>query len=236
MPVDSTNILESLKNGLIVSVQAGEGSPLNRPEILAAMAQQATAVPGVVGLRMNEPKNIQSVRHRVSLPIIGIFKAYGADGRVWITPDFEKARRLAEAGANIIALDATDRSRAPGESVRELVEKIHQRLDLPVMADISSKEEGVAAAEMGVDLVGTTLSGYTRPPFAGPFDPPDLELVARLAAALRVPVIAEGRYNTPALARQALEAGAYAVVVGSMITRPDMIARSFVQALQGLKR
>ncbi len=235
MAFDFSTSIEALKGGLIVSVQAGESSPLNRPEILAALAR-AVVVPGVVGLRMNAPANIAAARAVVALPIIGIFKAYGADGRVWITPDFEKARRLAEAGANIIALDATDRSRSPGESVRELVEKIHQRLSLVVMADISNKEEGVAAAEMGVDLVGTTLSGYTCPPFAGPFDPPDLELVARLAAALRVPVIAEGRYNTPALARQALEAGAYAVVVGSMITRPDMIARSFVQALQGLKR
>ncbi len=232
MSLDFSIRIKALKGGLIVSVQASEASPLNRPEILAALAQ-AAAVPGVVGLRMNEPKNIQAARPRVRLPIIGIFKTYGPDGRVWITPDFEKARLLAGAGADMIALDATGRSRAAGESLQELIEKIHQSLDLPVMADISSAEEGAAAAKMGADLVGTTLSGYTRPPFADPLDPPDLGLVARLAAALPVPVIAEGRYNTPALARQALEAGAHAIVVGSMITRPDLIARSFVQALQG---
>ena len=228
-------IISRLKTGLIVSVQANEGSPLNRPEILAALAR-TVVLPGVVGLRMNAPENIAAARVAVRLPIIGIHKTYDPQGRVWITPDFAKARSLAEAGADIIALDATERQRPTGESLGELIANIHSQLGLPVMADIACYEEGMAAADMGADLVATTLAGYTRLPYAESHDPPDLALVTRLSPVLSVPLIAEGRYNTPALARQALEAGAHAVVVGSMITRPDLIARSFVQALQGSKQ
>jgi putative N-acetylmannosamine-6-phosphate epimerase len=226
----SSHLIPPLRGGLIVSVQADEGSPLNRPEIIAALAQ-AVAVPGVVALRLNGPGNITAVRGVTGLPIIGLFKEYGPDGRVWITPTFARAAALAEAGANIIALDATWRARLPGESVGDLIGRIHTTLGVPVMADISSEAEGLEAAEAGADLVGTTLAGYTRPPFADPLDPPDLELIRRLAPRLSIPLVAEGRLNTPALARQALEAGAHAVVVGSMITRPEVIARSFVKAL-----
>jgi putative N-acetylmannosamine-6-phosphate epimerase len=231
MPEDIfSTLIARFKGGLIVSVQADEGSPLNRPEIIAALAQ-AVSVPGVLGLRINGPENIAAVRAVSTLPIIGLYKEYDPDGRVWITPTFARAQALARAGADILALDATRRDRFPGESVGALIDRIHTILGVPVMTDISSEEEGLEAAAAGANLVGTTLSGYARPPFADPLDPPDLDLIARLAPALPVPVIAEGRFNSPALARQALEAGAQAVVVGSMITRPEVIARAFVTAL-----
>jgi N-acylglucosamine-6-phosphate 2-epimerase len=225
-------LTERLKSGLIVSVQQEEHSPLNRPEIIAALAQ-AVAAPGVVGLRLNGPGHIRAVRAVVDLPIIGIYKEYDPAGRVWITSDFARAEQLAEAGCDVIALDATDRPRPASAALPELIARVQRHLGKAVMADIATFAEGLAAAELGVELVATTLSGYTRLPFAHPFDPPDLALVARLHAALgQAPLlVAEGRYSTPELARQALAIGAHAVVVGSAITRPDLIARRFVQGL-----
>jgi N-acylglucosamine-6-phosphate 2-epimerase len=230
--VKTAELLDTLKGGLIVSVQQDQGNPLNRPEVIAALAQVA-AVPGVVGLRLNEPRNIRAVRAVIDLPVIGIYKVHPPGERAWITPSYEEARQLVEAGAHILAVDATERARPAGETFEALCAAIHQRLGLPVMADIATFEEGLAAARAGADLVATTLSGYTQAPFADPLAPPDLALVQRLHAALDLPVIAEGRYNTPALVRQALEVGAHAAVVGSAITRPDVIARMFVRALQG---
>jgi N-acylglucosamine-6-phosphate 2-epimerase len=230
--------LLSLKGGLVVSVQADGGDPLDDPAIIAALAR-TVAVPGCRALRINGPANIRAVRAAVDRPIIGIYKWRAGEGgagkgagRVWITPAFEMAQACREAGADVIALDATAVSPRPfGDSVSELISRIHGELGVPVLADVSDLAEGVAAAAAGADMVGSTLAGYVRSPLAGPFDPPDLALVEQLARAVSVPVIAEGRYNTPALARQALDAGAWAVVVGSAITRPALIARSFVEAL-----
>lgn len=223
-------LFAGLAGGLIVSVQAEAGSPLDDPQIIAALAREV-AVPGCVALRINSPAHIRAVREAVALPIIGIDKRYTADRRVWITPTFEAARKCALAGATIVAIDATGGPRAFGEEVPELIGRIHGELGLPVMADVACLEEGVAAARAGADLVASTLSGYVPVRRASPYDPPDLQLVADLARAVGVPVIAEGRYNTPALAGQALRAGALAVVVGSAITRPGLIAASFAREL-----
>jgi N-acylglucosamine-6-phosphate 2-epimerase len=229
--MDTLNLIQKIKGGLIISVQADAGSPLDHPEIIAALVK-AVAVPGCVGLRLNGPENIRATRPSTQLPIIGIYKTYKDDGRVLITPTFEMAASLAGAGADIIAMDATDLPRPAGQRVPELINRIHQELNLPVMADISSFDEGVVAADHGADLVATTLSGYINPPFSSPYDPPDLLLIQKLVAALSIPVVAEGRFNTPGLARQALDAGAHAVVVGSAITRPDFIAKQFVRGVQ----
>jgi N-acylglucosamine-6-phosphate 2-epimerase len=225
-----SSLIDTMRAGLIISVQEDAGSPLDHPEIIAALVQ-VVSIPGCVGLRLNEPKNIRAARGRTSLPILGIYKTYLENGRVLITPTFEMAKALADAGADIIALDATDYPRLPGQSVPELIARIHDETDRPVMADISSFEEGIAAFQAGADLIATTLSGYIRPPFTHPYDPPDLELVRRLSGAVSVPVIAEGRFNTPELAGQAIRAGAHAVVVGSAITRPDFVTNMFVQHL-----
>jgi N-acylglucosamine-6-phosphate 2-epimerase len=226
-------LIARLKGGLIVSIQQEADSPLNQPAMIAAIAQ-AVAVPGVVGLRINQPENIAAVRSVVDLPVIGIFKVYDASGRVWISPTYEHAEALVEAGAEIIAIDATSNPGRIGQSFGMVAAKVHAQLPAAVMADIATLQEGVWAAEEGADLVASTLSGYTHPPLTQPNDPPDLMLVKELTACISVPVIAEGRYNTPELARQALKAGAHAVVVGSVITRPDMVAKAFVQAIQSV--
>jgi N-acylglucosamine-6-phosphate 2-epimerase/N-acetylmuramic acid 6-phosphate etherase len=159
--------------------------------------------------------------------VIGIEKVTIRD-TVFITPSIEHAQGLVDAGADIIALDCTPRSR-PGEDPAAIIAHIHA-LGLEAFADISTLEEGIAAAAMGADYISTTLSGYT--PYTEPRPTgPDLDLIRALVARIDRPVVAEGRFNSPALARAAVDAGAYAVVVGSMITDPREITRAFAAAV-----
>jgi N-acylglucosamine-6-phosphate 2-epimerase len=166
----------------------------------------------------------------VNLPIIGIEKAALPGWEVYITPTLEHARSVARAGADIIALDATRRPHPDGVDLPERIQHIHQETGCPVMADIATLEEGLAAEAAGADLVATTLSGYTadRPPQPGA----DFDLIRQLASLLRVPLIAEGRIADPQQAARALELGAFAVVVGSAITRPQWITQQFARRIQ----
>ncbi len=224
---------DQLAGGLIVSCQARDGHPMHAPVVIAAMARAAVAG-GAVGLRINGEDDIREVRRAVDVPIIGIRKVSTSESPVYITPTFADAQTVVEAGADIIALDATSRPRQGGERLDELIYRIKKVLGRPVMADVATVEEGVRAAELGAGLVATTLSGYTG---AGPApDDPDLELVRRLVAAQRVPVVAEGRYHTPAQVREALRAGAFAVVVGRAITDPLMLTKAFVEGTKGFRR
>jgi N-acylglucosamine-6-phosphate 2-epimerase len=223
---DLEEFLEAVRGRLIVSCQALADEPLHGPEQMARMARAAQAG-GAAAIRANGPTDIRAIKRAVDLPLIGLYK----DGRegVFITPTFEHARAVADAGADVIALDGTDRPRPDGVSLPELVGRIHRELKRPVMADVSTFEEGKAAARSGADLVGTTLSGYT--PYSLQQDEPDLDLVRELAHHLPTPAIAEGRIHTPDQARKAIAAGAHTVVVGGAITRPQQITRSFVNAL-----
>jgi putative N-acetylmannosamine-6-phosphate epimerase len=200
--------------------------------VIAAMAR-AAVIGGAVGVRINGEEDIRAVRRAVTVPVIGIRKVTTPDWAVYITPTFADAVAVADAGADIIALDGTSRPRPGGERLDELIAKI-QALGRPVMADVATLEEGVHAAAIGADLVATTLSGYTD---AGPTpEDPDLDLVRKLSAALRIPVVAEGRYRTPAQVRDALRAGAFAVVVGRAITDPLMLTQAFVDGMRGFRR
>ncbi len=219
-------IIERLRGGLIVSCQALEDEPLHGAEIMARMALAAWQG-GAVGIRANSPEDIRAIRALVPLPLIGLYKD-GTEG-VYITPTLDHARAVADAGADIVALDATPRPRPKGEQLAAIIAAIHAECGKPVLADISTVDEGLAAVAAGADLVSTTLSGYT--PYSPQQVGPDLDLVRALAARLSVPVIAEGRIRTPAEARAALDAGAFAVVVGGAITRPQSITASFVAGL-----
>lgn len=206
---------------------------MHDPLIIAGMAKAAVAG-GAAGLRINGEEDIRAVRRSINVPVIGIRKMSTSDSSVYITPTFEDARIVAEAGADIIALDATARPRRGGERLDDLIPKIKKALGRPVMADVATLEEGVHAAELGADLVATTLSGYTGAGTAS--DDPDLELVRTLVAAKRAPVVAEGRYHTPGQVREALRVGAFAVVVGRAITDPLMLTKAFVEATKGFRR
>ncbi|MCS3434335.1 N-acetylmannosamine-6-phosphate 2-epimerase [Klebsiella sp. BIGb0407] len=209
---------------LIVSCQPIPESPMDRPEIIAAMAQAAVSA-GAIGIRIEGIENLKVVRPLIQVPIIGIVKRELADSAVRITPYLEDIDDLASAGADIIAFDATFRPR-PVEIV-PLLERIRHH-GLLAMADCATVEEGLSCQRQGVEFIGTTLSGYTGP--VTPTDP-DLDMVLALSKA-GCRVIAEGRYNSPSLAASAMDHGAWAVTVGSAITRIEHICHWFSDAVK----
>jgi N-acylglucosamine-6-phosphate 2-epimerase len=221
-------LLARFRYGLIVSCQAEPHEPLHGTVFMAALAR-AAAAGGAVGIRANGPADIAAIRAIVTIPIIGIYKVDLPGFEVRITPTLDHARQVADAGADLIAIDATARPHPGGVTSAELIARVRQVTGCPVVADIATVEEGLAAAEAGADAVATTLSGYTgnSPAQEGP----DFELVRRLALALEVPLIAEGRIATPEQARRALDLGAHAVVVGTAITRPQIITERFVASV-----
>jgi N-acylglucosamine-6-phosphate 2-epimerase len=219
-----TNLKPKIQNGLIVSCQAAANSPLAKPEIIAAFAETAVQN-GAIGVRIDSPENIRAVKKVVNVPIIGIYKVITAGSEVYITPTFESAKQIAEAGADIIAIDATFRSRPNNENLAEIVERIHAELNLPIMADIATFEEGLHAEKIGCDFVGTTLSGYTSE--TKHITEPDFELVKKLSS-LSIPTICEGRLRKPDDVRTAFDCGAFAVVVGNAITGVDSLTKQFV--------
>lgn len=214
----------AVRGGLIVSCQPVPGSPLDKPEIVAAMALAAEQA-GAVALRIEGIENLKATRAVVSVPIIGILKRDLADSPVRITAFLEDVDALAQAGADIIAIDGTDRVRPV--PVAALLARVHHH-QLLTMADCSSQEDGLACQALGADIIGTTLSGYTT---AETPDEPDLALVKSLSEA-GCRVIAEGRYNTPAQAGEAMRHGAWAVTVGSAITRLEHICEWYNTALK----
>lgn len=227
-------LLDRIRGGLIVSCQAPEGSPLHGPIFMAAMAQAAERG-GAVGIRANGPEDIQAIKRVCSLPVIGIYKRRDPSSEVYITPDLLSAEAVIRAGADIVALDGTQRRRPGGLDLKRLIAAIKSRFNVLVMADIATVEEALAAEACGADLIATTLSGYTKETAHRCNQGPDLELVRILCKEVRVPVIAEGRIWTPEQACEALRLGAHAVVVGTAITNPQAITARFVQALKALK-
>ena len=218
-------MLSALKDGLIVSCQPVPGSGLDRPDIVAAFALAAQAG-GARGLRIEGLANLRAARAVTSLPIIGLIKRLDTATPIVITATTPDVRDLADAGADIIAFDATARSGRLA-SVETLLDAVHAVGRL-AMADLATLEEAEAAARAGADILGTTLSGYTGGPVP---EAPDITLVRRCAALLK-PVFAEGRYRTTDDVRAARIAGATAVVVGSAITRPEHVTGWFAAVVR----
>lgn len=225
--------LAALAGGLVVSVQADDGTPVRNVDVIAALAESAL-MGGAHGLRLNGPDDVRRLRPVTDLPIIGLHKVHNGIRNV-ITPEIDLAVGLSEAGADIIAVDATVEQLGTRFG---LLREIADATGRPVMADVSTLEEGVLAWENGASVVGTTLSGYTpesrRAARARTSDEPDLQLVAELVAA-GIPTMAEGRYRTPAQVAAAFDAGALAVVVGGAITDPIAITRRFVDLTSGAR-
>lgn len=223
-------LVAALKDTLIVSCQAYPGEPMRDPR---TMAQVAAAVEngGASAVRAQGLEDIAQVRSAVDIPVIGIWKD-GSEG-VFITPTLDHCLAVIDAGADILALDGTDRPRPDGRTVAETIVAVRERWDGPIMTDCDSVDSALATAAAGADIVGTTLSGYTpaRPKVEGP----DLALIEELAGRLpeHAALVAEGRVHTPKQAAAAHAAGAYAVVVGTAITHPTTITTWFHDAVRG---
>lgn len=211
------------ERGFFVSCQAPEGSPMRDAELLARMADAAVAA-GAHGIRANGVEDVRAIVDRVDVPVIGIAKRNVADHQVVITPAREDAESLVHAGAKIVAVDGTPRSR-PAENLEEIIAAVHE-LGAVVMADVDDGEAGRFARDTGADIVATTLAGYTKGPVP---DGPDLELVSELAESLDCPIVGEGRYWTPEDVAAAYERGARAVVVGSAVTNVERIVARFLK-------
>ena len=220
-------MLNKVKGKLIVSCQALADEPLHSSFIMGRMAKAAKEG-GAIAIRAQGIDDIIEIKRVTNLPVIGIIKENYKDSEIYITPTKKEIDALLSTSCEMIALDATKRQRPNKESLKELIDYIHENKVL-VMADISTYEEAVKAEELGVDCVSTTLSGYTKYSTQG--DGPDLELIKRLSKDLKIPVIGEGKINTPEELRQAFECGAYSCVVGGAITRPQLITKKFVKSI-----
>jgi N-acylglucosamine-6-phosphate 2-epimerase len=225
-----SNILQYLQRQLIVSCQAPVDSPLHDPDVISAIAGACIAY-GVKAVRLDTPSHVKAVRAKYpEIIIIGLWKQMNLGSQVYITPRFEDAQAIAEAGADIIAIDATRRDRPNGESLKSLIEKIHQDLGKLVMADIDTLENAYHAVNLGVDLVGTTLYGYTAE--TKQLKPPGYDIISALKNQLQIPLICEGGIDTPDMTKKAFELGADAVVVGTAITGIDLKVQAFLASVK----
>lgn len=221
-----------IQNHLIVSCQALPDEPLHSSFIMGRMAKAAEEG-GARGIRANTKADITEIKKNVDLPVIGIVKKNYADSEVYITPTMAEVKELAEAKAEIIAMDATVNLR-PGKITLDQFFKTarEQYPNQMFMADCSTVEEALHAAAIGFDFIGTTLVGYTKQSEGMRIENNDFEIIREILRKSKTPVIAEGNINTPEKAARVLELGCYSVVVGSIITRPQVITRNFVKAIE----
>lgn len=226
-------IMDRIKGGLIVSCQALKEEPLHSSYIMSRMAYAAMKG-GAVGIRANTVEDITEIKKTVDLPIIGIIKEVYGDCSVYITPTVKEVDALVACGVSIIATDATDSAKRPrpdGRSLDDFFGEVREKYPEQLfMADCSSYEEGMHAAELGFDFVGTTMNGYTD--YTAGVELPNIELMGRLVKECGRPVIAEGGIWMPDQLKAALNRGVWAVVIGSAITRPREITQRFVSAIK----
>jgi len=221
--------LHSLRGKLIVSCQALPGEPLHSSFIMGRMALAATQG-GAAAIRCNTQEDIAEIRKNTDLPLLGIVKRDYEDSEIFITPTLQEVKELVDVGVEIIAMDATDRLRPEGQSLKDFMAEVKQAFPEQLfMADCSTYEDGIQAAELGFDIISSTMAGYT--PGTKGRSLPALDLIRRWSRELDIPVIAEGGISTPEDLAAAFEAGAFAVVVGGAITRPLQITQRFAAAL-----
>lgn len=226
------NIIDKIKNEVIVSVQAMPNEPLYKEECICAM-MESVVNGGAKALRLAGARDVKNAKRLFDIPIIGITKPDKLPDNwlevVYITPTLKDVKELIMAGADIIATDATNRPRYKDESLSEIVDYIHSNEKL-AMADISILEEGIKARELGFDIISTTLSGYTMHSDRT-VTTPDFKLLENLVKILDCPIILEGRIWNPQEVDKAFELGAHSVVIGSAITRPQLITKRFCERI-----
>lgn len=223
--------IERLKGRLIVSCQALPHEPLHSSFIMGRMALAAKEG-GACGIRANTREDIREIQSQVDLPVIGIVKRDYADSGVYITPSMQEIEELMEVKPEIIALDATGALRPGGVTLDDFYAEIRERYpDQLLMADCSTVEEALHADELGFDFIGTTMVGYTDQSRNDRIEEGDFEILRKILAQVKHLVIAEGNIDTPQKVKRVIELGAFSVVVGSSITRPQLITRTFAKAL-----
>ena len=216
-------ILNTLKKSLVASCQPVPQGPMDKSSIILAMAK-SSLIGGAKGLRIEGEKNIKLIKKNINVPIIGLIKRNLSNYPVIITPFLSDIKKIANAGADIIAFDATNRNRP--ESVKSIINEI-KKFNKISMADCSSIFDVKNAIKSNVDIISTTLSGYTKNKVP---EYPDFKLL-RESISLKIPVIAEGRFNTPYLAKKAIKMGAHCVVVGTALNRVEIITNNFVNTI-----
>lgn len=227
------NKMDSCKGHLIVSCQALPDEPLHSSFIMGRMAK-AALWGGAKGIRANTVEDIKEIHTQVDLPVIGIIKRNYGDCPVFITPTMKEIDELVnEAHPEVVALDATCRIRPDGKTLDEFYKEIRTKYpNQKLMADCSTLEECLHASQLGFDFVGTTLVGYTKESEGNKIETNDFEMIRNYLAQSKTPMIAEGNIDTPQKARRVLELGCFTVVVGSIITRPQLITKRFVDAIE----
>jgi len=223
-------IIEKLKNKLIVSCQAEEDSPFNSPEGVTMFAK-AAILGGASAIRSEGIEKTKMIIEQTNVPIIGLVKSKFEDGSVRITGSFKDVEDLIAIGTHIIAIDGTFRERE-NLSGPDFIEAVKSKFNCLIMADIAKLDEAIACEESGADLISTTLNGYTPETISEKIKEPNYDLVSQLVKRIKKPVIAEGRINTPEAAKKMIELGAYTVVVGTAITRPHIITSWYVDAIK----
>ncbi|MDY3005773.1 N-acetylmannosamine-6-phosphate 2-epimerase [Anaerococcus sp. AGMB00486] len=223
--------IDSIRNNLIVSCQALPGEPLHSSFIMGRMAR-AAKVGGASGIRANTCADIKEIQKEVDLPIIGIIKKDYADSKIYITPTMDEVDSLVESGVEIIAMDSTENLRPGGIGIEEFFTEVKKKYPNQLfMADCSTVDEAIRADKLGFDFIGTTLVGYTDQSKGDKIENNDFEIIRKIIANVKHEVIAEGNINTPMKARRVIELGCFSVVVGSIITRPQVITKAFVDEI-----
>lgn len=229
-------ILDAIHGKMIISCQAIPGEPLYLEDdsVMYLMARAAKRA-GTPAIRTSSIRDVAAIKKETGLPVIGLVKINYPGYDSYITPTMKEVDDLVAVGSDVIALDCTLRKRGDGTTINEFIAQIRQKYpDIILMADISNYEEGINAWKCGVDIVGTTMSGYTD--YTSKKDEPDYELMTRLAADIDIPVIGEGKIHYPDQAVKALQTGIWSIVVGGAITRPLEIAQRFMKAIdEGVK-
>lgn len=229
-------ILDAIHGKMIVSCQAIPGEPLYMEDdsVMYLMARAAKRA-GTPAIRTSSIRDVAAVKKETGLPVIGLVKINYPGYDSYITPTMKEVDDLVAVGSDVVALDCTLRKRGDGTTINEFIAQIKEKYpDIILMADISNYEEGINAWKCGVDIVGTTMSGYTD--YTSKKDEPDYELMRRLSADMDIPVIGEGKIHYPEQAVKALQTGVWAIVVGGAITRPMEIAQRFIKAIdEGVK-
>ena len=228
--------IKALKGQLIVSCQALPQEPLHSSFIMGRMARAAKEG-GAAGIRANTKEDIKEIQEVTGLPIIGIVKRDYPDSAVYITPTMKEIEELMEVKPEIVAIDATGALRPRNVTLADFFHQIKEKYpEQKLMADCSTIEEAFFADELGFDFIGTTMVGYTPQSRGMKIEANDFEILRTILKKVKHPVIAEGNVNSPEKAKRVIELGSYAVVVGSSITRPQLITKGYAEAVDSAEK